>query len=202
MTIICINGNQLSESKLSDLTFDQLVNYINVNQTHHEVVTQLLIDGVEVDAEDFSNKQVKRYTQVDFYTKSKASLAFDCLQSCYRYIDAILELNRSIIGNYQTAQLGKANRQFLEMVELTELFVDLFTRVNQTLRNSFGEVFKKSTESTQVEITFLSTLKQILSAKEKGDIIILCDLLEYELIDNLILWKQKVIPELERLKDN
>jgi hypothetical protein len=40
----------------------------------------------------------------------------------------------------------------------------------------------------------------LLSAKEKNDNIMLCDLLEYELIDNLTQWKIKILPELKKLK--
>lgn len=202
MTMIYVNGNPLAVPTQVNYTFEQLVRHINSLADAHYVVTQLLIDGVEVDVEDYAARQVNRYAQVDFYIKSKASLAFDCLQSCHRYINAILELNGQVITHYQNHQLGHGNSKFVEMVELSELFIDLFTRVNQTLRNAFGDRLRKSAESTELEITLLTTLKQIYAAKEKGDLIILCDLLEYELTDTLIQWKQKVIPELERLKDN
>jgi hypothetical protein len=47
----------------------------------------------------------------------------------------------------------------------------------------------------------LSVIKALLPAKEKNDVVMLCDLLEYELIDNLTQWKIKVLPELKKLKN-
>lgn len=202
MTIICLNGTPIESKANDEMTFDQLVQQINAHQQQDMVVTQMLIDGIEVDAEDFSSRRVKRYAHIELYTKSKASLAFDCLGSCYRYINAIVEVNQLIVQSYQNSELGKANKLFLEMVELSELFIDLFTKVNHTLKHCFPKTFTKSSASTQVEATLLNILKQVYRAKENGDLIMLCDLLEYELTDNLVQWKQRVIPELEKLKDN
>ncbi len=57
-------------------------------------------------------------------------------------------------------------------------------------------------ESIQkLEIHLLSVMKALLQAKEKNDTIMLCDLLEYELADNLTQWKIKVLPELKKLKN-
>ncbi len=202
MTIICVNGSPVEKLLSDDLTFEELVQKINCSNKFDSVVTQLLIDGVEVDAEDFSGRRVKRYSFIDITTKSKASLAFDCLKACQRYIDAIIEINAKIVASFQQSQIGRGNQQFIEMVELSELFVDLFSKVNHTLRSSFVDKYQKSAASTQVELTLLNILKQVYRAKEDGDLIMLCDLLEYELTDNLLEWKQKVIPELEKLKDN
>ncbi len=56
--------------------------------------------------------------------------------------------------------------------------------------------------AVSLEVRLISTLQQLIPAKEKNDIIMLCDLLEYELVDILDEWKNKVIPELMKLKDN
>ena len=44
----------------------------------------------------------------------------------------------------------------------------------------------------------IAALKNLLPAKEKADLTLLCDLLEYELCDNLAQWDKEILPALDR----
>ena len=64
-----------------------------------------------------------------------------------------------------------------------------------------SELTNKNEEFQKLEIHLLSVVRSLLQAKEKNDSIMICDLLEYELIDNLKQWKIKILPELKKLKN-
>jgi predicted transcriptional regulator len=129
-------------------------------------------------------------------------LAFDSIDSCFGYVDYITSQIHKLITFYNAGELNKANNTFAEIVELMDLYIQLISKVYSVIRTERqGKSFKD--ESIQkLEIHLLSVIKALLQAKEKDDIIMLCDLLEYELVDNLTQWKIKVLPELKKLKNS
>lgn len=127
-------------------------------------------------------------------------LAFDSLNSCATYIDHINGLIYRLIDEYQAGEADKANNTFIEVIELLDLYVQLMTKIYASLRHHFKNQLVKDESVQNLEIHLLSIMKALLPAKEKADVIMLCDLLEYELIDNLTQWKIKVIPELKKLR--
>ena len=127
-------------------------------------------------------------------------LAFESIDSCFGYVDYIISRIHKLLGFYNAGELNLANEAFIEIVDLMDLYIQLISKVYGVIRIELqGQSFKD--ESIQkLEIHLLSVIKALLSAKEKEDVIMLCDLLEYELVDNLTQWKIKALPELRKLK--
>lgn len=135
-------------------------------------------------------------------TKSNSlNLAFESIDSCFGYVEYISAQIHKLILAYNKGEFDSANNTFVEVIELMDLYVQLITRVYRVLRTDLPFTNYKDENVQRLEIHLLSIMKAILQAKEKNDVIMLCDLLEYELIDNLTQWKIKVLPELKKLKN-
>jgi hypothetical protein len=128
-------------------------------------------------------------------------LAFESIDSAYGYVDYIISQIQVLIVHFQTGDLNKANAHFIEVAELMDLYIQLMSRIYKVIRLNFSDRLLKEDGILRLEIHLLSIMKALLSAKEKNDNIMLCDLLEYELIDNLTQWKIKILPELKKLKN-
>lgn len=139
-------------------------------------------------------------TLLNHKSNSSLDLAFESIDSCFGYVDYITSKIQQLIGLYNAGEINQANAAFMEVVDLMDLYIQLITKVYRVLRTDLqGQSFKD--ESVQkLEIHLLSVIRALLHAKEKEDVIMLCDLLEYELVDNLTQWKIKVLPELKKLK--
>ena len=133
-------------------------------------------------------------------TTATLELAFESIDSCFGYVDYITSKIQSLIALYNAGETDKANSSFTEIVDLMDLYIQLITKVYQVLRTDLAGVSFKDESVQKLEIHLLSIIKALLHAKEKDDVIMLCDLLEYELVDNLTQWKIKVLPELKKLK--
>ena len=128
-------------------------------------------------------------------------LAFESIDSCFGYVDHIIEKIQTLISFYNAGEMNRANSYFMEVVDLMDLYIQLVSKVYAVIRIELqGQVFKDE-NIQKLEIHLLSIIKALLQAKEKNDTIMLCDLLEYELIDNLTQWKIKILPELRKLKN-
>ncbi len=132
--------------------------------------------------------------------QNSLDLAFESLDSCNTYIDHLTGLVYKTIEAYQSGDINQGNIAFADMIEILDLYVQLMTKIYASLRQQIKEPINKDDSFQNLEIHLLSIMKAILPAKEKGDIIMLCDLLEFELIDNLTQWKIKAIPELKKLR--
>lgn len=128
-------------------------------------------------------------------------LAFESIDSCFGYVDHITMQIQKLIAQYNQGNIDQANDLFVEVIELMDLYIQLVTKVYKVLRTDLKIMNFKDENLQKLEIHLLSVLKALLQAKEKDDVIMLCDLLEYELIDNLTQWKIKILPELKKLKN-
>lgn len=134
-------------------------------------------------------------------TNESLLLAFESIDSCFGYVDYIISKIEKLVGFYNSGNLDLANDSLVEVVDLMDLYIQLISKVYRVIRVDLqGKAFKDQ-GIQKLEIHLLSVIKALLIAKEKEDIIMLCDLLEYELIDNLTQWKIKVLPELKKLKN-
>lgn len=133
--------------------------------------------------------------------KSSLDLAFESIDSCFGYVDYITAQIQKLTAEFNAGNLDQANNTFVEVIELMDLYIQLISRVYRVLRTDLNGLSFKDEGVQKLEIHLLSVMKALLQAKEKNDTIMLCDLLEYELADNLTQWKIKVLPELKKLKN-
>ncbi|RPJ77881.1 MAG: hypothetical protein EHM20_05240 [Alphaproteobacteria bacterium] len=139
-------------------------------------------------------------TSLNNKANNSLDLAFESIDSCFGYVDYITSKIQQLILLYNAGELEKANSNLVEVVDLMDLYIQLITKVYRVLRTDIPGKSFKDENVQKLEIHLLSVIKALLQAKEKEDIIMLCDLLEYELVDNLTQWKIKVLPELKKLK--
>jgi hypothetical protein len=204
MTLIRLNGEELSYKYNANSTLSELVDQLlSGHLTKEEVITAISINGKTLSGKEESEclpKSLNEFQSIDLKAQSNLELAFDALDSCNGYIDVLTEKVQDLVLLYQDNKIDEANDKFSDIIEIVDLFVQLMTKINRTLKSGLGQSFQKSRSVQNLEIHLLSIVKGLLPAKENNDIIMLCDLLEYELIDNLTQWKIKAIPELKNLQ--
>lgn len=169
----------------------------------NEVVTAIIIDGerfaidkldayMDYDIDDLGNPKIE--------VKSNYEIAFEALDDSNNYIDLINSKIEHIVKCYAQDNHDEANIAFTDLIDLIDLFIQLISKVHKTVRSYNEDFFKSNDTIRNLEIHLLSILKALVPAREKNDIIMLSDLLEYELADNLSQWKIKAIPLMKKSK--
>lgn len=204
MTDLTINNSPIQKSFKDDESLASVIDHIFDKEMDSEsVLVNLHIDNEIVpfeDGLDISRSELKAFTKINFETQTSTELAFDAVDSCNEYIDVLVDKIKELTQLYQAGDSQKANDIFGEMIDILDLYVQLFSKIHSTLKRNNVVTSESSEEIQKLDIHLLSVLKALIPAKEKNDIIMLCDLLEYELIDNLTQWKIKIIPNLKKLK--
>lgn len=203
-TIVTINNSQILQDINEGNTVSELVQTILAKDEHAErILSQIAVDGqpLTIDEEEAVMAQkLTNFQSINFTLKTNIQLAFDALDSCNFYVDNLVKQITELTQAYQQCNSETANALFAEVIEVADLFIQLLARIQRTLRLHLGEQWSKPATIKHLELHLLSILKALIPAKEKNDIIMLCDLLEYELVDNLKQWKIKALPELRGLR--
>jgi len=204
MTQVLVNDIKFIEKLQDKATVNDLLDQVtNYYSKEDKIVTEMVLDGENINfdiCKELLKSQVTKFKDIEFKLLSRMELAFDALDSCPSYIDELNLKIQKVVPLFKDNKLKQANILFGETIELLDLFIQLIASIHQTIKSVSGTDIRTFKTFQELEIHLLSVLKAILPAKEKNDIIMLCDLLEYELTDNLTQWKIKAIPELKKLK--
>ena len=205
MANITINENVFSQQINDDATIVNFIDYVtneNINTSGH-VVTEVFIDNESIDFH-YENPELDRkmseISTLDIKTKSSLQLSFEALESMPLYIDNITEQIHGVIENFRAGEAEQGNLLFADTINTIELFIQLFTGVQNSFVRNLGNKYKKTDNLIQCEGQLLEIVKEIIDSKTNNDDTLLCDLLEYELVANLKQWKDEIIPELISLK--
>lgn len=119
--------------------------------------------------------------------------AFDLLP---KYINHIQKSSKDLAARVFNEQSYSEDLGCLidKVSSLIRLFAIVHSEAKQICQSSSSNESVKS-----IKIHLLSILKAIKSAYLEQDLVLLADLLEYELQDNLTQWKISVIPMLKRM---
>jgi len=203
MTEIIINQNVIN-SKEKYQTINDICEGIFCSKDKKNIITEMIIDGKEFfyeqDLEILSSK-IEDYQSLYFKTSSSIDLAFEALDSCNGYINTLNDKILELVADYRANKVEQAEALFNEVIEVLDLYIQLVSGIFTTIKKQRPSLIAENKDIQNLEIHLLSILKALLPAKERNDIIMLCDLLEYELVDNLTQWKIKVIPSLKKLQN-
>ena len=202
MTNIEANKKSFNIQEEKKLSLKDAIRMLEDNSLKkNEVVTAIIIDG-----ERFSIEKLDAYMDYDIddlgnpkiEVKTNYEIAFEALDDSNSYIDLINGKIEHIVKCYANDNHDEANIAFTDLVDLIDLFIQLISKVHKTVRAYNENFFKDNDTIRNLEIHLLSILKALIPAREKNDIIMLSDLLEYELADNLSQWKIKAIPLMKK----
>lgn len=202
MTEITINNLKIdTEINLKDLSLRELRALINkIVLDNGNVIKTITLDDTslnEVDLQEIEKESVENYKAINFKTISKIDLAFEALESSHLYLTTLCNKITDLSSLYKKNEVKEANALFIEVTSILDLFIQLMSQVQNVLKNHDDIKFQKTDKIKELEIGLLNILKSLVPARQNNDMIMLCDLLEYELTDNLDQWKNQVIPLLE-----
>ena len=142
----------------------------------------------------FQNKLLDKYpSSISFHLNENYLVLSKSIDSCIFYLNMLSKyLEKLDLTNKQSQSILNPNN----MANLLEI-IDLFLSCINIILNNLSPRKKKSILIIQFET--LSVIKAIHNASTNNDLVMLCDLIQYELKDILIKWKIKIVPTLKQM---
>lgn len=202
MITVSLNQQSLKIDTSKAKTLGELITAVSGEYIQSdEVITGISLGKNELDSEA-QERTLASFGQgeIIIQTQNRLEFAFGVLDTASSFLDILIESTQNVSSLYEKEELTKADTLFINLIDRLGLFIEMVTQVHKTFK--IGGAFKLSTGRTlhELEIHLLSVLKAITKAKELGDLVMLCDLIEHELLDNLMQWKIAALPELKNQK--
>jgi hypothetical protein len=194
MTRYFINEREIAPP-LDISSLDQILKHVEgCHLPPNSVIRQIHVDGQPMITDASPDlgeilRQMENREKVEIVTGTVSEIARDSIAEAIAYFDRIEAVTHSLVECFQNSPGPEAFdnlRQLLEGFYWLNLLLDkLATSFHIVLDDfvvqgiSVGEHLKK----------FISILKQLIEGQERGDFMLIADLLEYEVIPMLPDWK-------------
>ena len=131
------------------------------------------------------------------YRKVSDDTILRAVEACFLCIDNI-KLKVFQMSKSQREKQYFSEKNFSELIDMLDVFIQIVSDIyrvlkRQQLANNFCV---KTVQALEVHMLFI--LKALVAARDRKDFVMLMDLLEHELIENIIQWKIRVVPELKK----
>ncbi|OFZ14292.1 MAG: hypothetical protein A2X86_05440 [Bdellovibrionales bacterium GWA2_49_15] len=198
MAHILINNQVAPElSAFSDL--ETLISQIALSgQSDDRYIAEVKVNGGAVDLlMEHISERLSDTDTVSFKLLTSIELAFEVIESTHKYIECIIKKIDEVVVNCSKGDFNEVNSCFTEVIELIDIFTQLITKTIATFRQANLIERETQAEIHEIESQLLMILKGLLNAKELNNVSMLCDLLQYELIDNLTRWKIQIFSKIK-----
>jgi len=198
MAQIIINSKESPEfSNVSqlDTIIEKLTSLSNGDQ---KFITDVSINGKKIDLlEDNLKINLLEGDKVILKAVNSLELAFDVIESSSRYIEIIIKKINEVVNFLAAENLSEANNSLTDVIDLVDVFTQLMSKTVSSLKEHQLIDTEIQELIVKTESHLLMVLKGLLNAKELNNSSMLCDLLQYELIDNLAKWKVQIFTKIK-----
>jgi hypothetical protein len=158
------------------------------------VIRQIHIDGQPLISDSFPDdgeilRRMENREKVEIVTGTVSEIARDSIVDTIAYLDRIETVTHSLITSFQTSP---GPETFINLRQLLEGFYWINVLLDR-LATSFhfvpGDFSVQGISAGEHLKKFISVLKELIDSQEKGDFVLIADLLEYEVIPLLPIWK-------------
>ena len=176
-------------------SLNQLLRHIeDVHLPPETVVRQIRIDGLPLNAvpaeqSDFSCR-IDQRERIEIFTGSFAEIARESIKDALQYLGRIEAAIPSLIKSFQDSPGPESFENLKQLYEglywLNLLLDKLKTKFQMDLNH---HLIQGSPVSVHHQ-TFISVLKELIESQKKGDFSLVSDLLEYEILSLIPVWRE------------
>jgi hypothetical protein len=199
MKTILINGVEQAigaEATAFGDFLDELNKSLN---NESQVISNIRVNGREISEND--EAQIKRMPLeqlgvIEVETSNPAELAYQTLDTLEVYIDRLIAGVQRAALHYREKNLITGDNYFSKAIDGLDLFVQTIGGIKLALRVGLNQ------KVALTEASLVSIMNDLLEAKRANNYIFMAELLEKDLTENLVEWKQKVFPFFKSWKNS
>lgn len=202
MADLRINGKNITRDE--KILFGEFIRSLNQELAKNsQVVSVIRINGESIDEikeNEYSMRSLSQVGTVDITTSDQIELAFEALQSAKLYIRKLIKHSQKTGSFYQTKELSRADKDFVELVDGLDNLVNLILSAQSVLRGKVRGIHTNDSSLRIAQVRLLSAIEELLPAKKNNDAPLLIDILSTELPGALAEMADYGIPVLQRMR--
>ncbi|MCB9024995.1 MAG: hypothetical protein H6625_01650 [Bdellovibrionaceae bacterium] len=155
------------------------------------VICEIHLNGIYISEEEeknLSKKTINDVNTLEILTRDQTELIEVTLRTMNQWIPKIRDRSRELSTFYKIQKEVISADDFIELIDGCKWLSDSLHLLKPTLLKLVNNP-EFEEKWTQSELIFTSTAKEVLSSFEKQDMVLLSDILEYDLSDSLDQWQ-------------
>jgi len=153
-------------------------------------IASLLVNGEEVAGiEEETSRRLEWIGSIEITTESPVCLANKLLAESGDFIDGLQDYLTQVAGHF-TSGSDCADGSFAEGIQGLQWFVQMTDFIEGTLRLDFQELSLNKRPVAEYVKNLNYILREIVTAQEVSDPVLLADILVYDLVPHLEEWKE------------
>ena len=158
------------------------------------VVRQIRVDGLPLmpvpeESSDWLYETEKR-DKVEIFTGTVREIAHDSIVDALEYLDRVESAIPSLAISFQTNPGPEAFEQLKQLYEGLYWLNLLLDKLKVNFQMNLENARIQGTPAPEHNRKFISVLKQLIESQERGDFILISDLLEYEILPLVPVWRE------------
>jgi hypothetical protein len=160
------------------------------------VVRHVQVDGVPLMPDNLHEgssewlQSLQMREKIEIYTGTIAEIARDSISEALEYLDRVEAATPSLASGFQTCpgpESFESLRQLYEGLYWLNLLMD---KLESGLQIGLHNVLINNVPAKEHHQKFIAILKQLIDSQEKQDFILIADLLEYEILPLVPIWRE------------
>ncbi len=186
-------------------SLNQVLKHVEaVHLCPNTVIRQVHIDGIPVlmpVAEEKSDFlfEIARREKIEIFTGTVMEIARESIADALQYLDRVEAATPSLISSFQDCPGPEAFERMKELYQGLYWLIVLLSKLKTNFQIGIEDASIQGTLVTEHHNKFISVLKQMINSQEKKDFVLTADLLEYEILPLVPIWKEMLCITLEKL---
>jgi hypothetical protein len=194
MTRYYLNEREIAPP-LDMSSFDKILKHVeDCHLPPNSVVRQINIDGQPIISESFPEpgelfSQLENREKIEIFTGTVSEIAHESIIEALAYLDRIESITPSLASSFQIYPGPEA---FENLRQLLDGFYWMSILLDKVVSNFNIVLDTCSVQGVSVRDhfdKFISILKQLIDSQQRGDFVLISDLLEYEVLPVVPVWK-------------
>jgi hypothetical protein len=191
MTRIFINEREIPSPPPSLTSLDAILKHIEQSYlAPKDVIRQIQVDGLPLLVDDSGTvpsnliQGIEKRERVEITTGTLQEIARDSVREAISYLDRIETVIPSVASSFRVFPGPEA---FADLKELCSGFYwlnVLLARLRECYKSLLGVPLPEQHQR------FISVLQQLVNSQENDDFVLIADLLEYEVLPFIPVWKE------------
>jgi hypothetical protein len=196
MTKLYVNNQEIAPPPPSISSLEQIIKHVEDNLLPpNAVIKQVNLDGSPIDASASQNDpalllgDLTQREKIEIFTCTLKEIALDSIREASSYLERAETLTPSIASSFRDFPGPEAFETLKQLYDGFYWLTMLLDRLELVFKIDLDGTVVSGTSIREYHQKFLSILKQLVTAQEQEDFILIGDLLEFELIPIIPVWK-------------
>lgn len=194
MTRFFVDNREIEQPLDASSLSDVIKQVEAVHLAPNSVIRQIQVDGLPLEMpipEGNSDVlfQVGRRARIDMFTGTVSEIARDSISDSLQYLDRMETAIPSLITDFQTSPGSETFVALKQLGEGLYWLNILMGKLKSSFQLNLDQIPIKGVPAQEHERKFIAVLKQLIESQQKRDFAMISDLLEYEILPMVPIWK-------------